>query len=74
MRLAQLQQPLKASAAAPFRLLLWGHRPALPRLGVDPGCSAVEGRRNASVKSQGAYKLTSKKTLPKKLGAKKTGG
>ncbi len=36
--------------------------------------AAVEGRRNASVKAQGAYKLKKKKTLPKKLGCKKTGG
>lgn len=38
------------------------------------GNAAVEGRRYASVKSQGAYKLRSNKTIPKKLGAKKTGG
>jgi protein phosphatase inhibitor 2 len=36
--------------------------------------AAVEGRRYASVKSQGAYKLKSKKTIAKKMGAKKTGG
>lgn len=36
--------------------------------------SAVEGRRYASVKAQGAYKIKSKKTIPKKMGAKKTGG
>jgi len=35
---------------------------------------AVQGRRYASVKAQGAYRLTNKKTIPKKLGAKKTGG
>ncbi|KAK4139521.1 ribosomal L27 protein-domain-containing protein [Dichotomopilus funicola] len=35
--------------------------------------SAVEGRRYASVKAQGAYKIKSKKTIPKKMGAKKTG-
>ncbi|KAK1750514.1 ribosomal L27 protein-domain-containing protein [Echria macrotheca] len=35
--------------------------------------AAVEGRRYASVKSQGAYKLKNKKTIPKKLGAKRTG-
>ncbi|KAK3905503.1 ribosomal L27 protein-domain-containing protein [Staphylotrichum tortipilum] len=35
--------------------------------------AAVEGRRYASVKSQGAYRLKSKKTIPKKMGAKKTG-
>lgn len=36
--------------------------------------STVGGRRYASTKSQGAYKLKSKKTIPKKMGAKKTGG
>lgn len=36
--------------------------------------AAVLGRRYASVKSQGAYRVKSKKTIPKKLGAKKTGG
>ncbi|KAJ4286878.1 hypothetical protein N0V88_007892 [Collariella sp. IMI 366227] len=35
--------------------------------------AAVEGRRYASVKSQGAYRLKSKKTIMKKMGAKKTG-
>ncbi|KAK3291763.1 ribosomal L27 protein-domain-containing protein [Chaetomium fimeti] len=35
--------------------------------------STVGGRRYASTKSQGAYKLKSKKTIPKKMGAKKTG-
>lgn len=36
--------------------------------------AAVEGRRYASVKSQGAYKLKNKKTIAKKMGSKKTGG
>ncbi len=36
--------------------------------------AAVEGRRHASVKSQGAYILRDSSTIPKKLGAKKTGG
>jgi large subunit ribosomal protein L27 len=35
---------------------------------------AVEGRRYASVKSQGAYKIRDSSTIPKKMGAKKTGG
>lgn len=34
----------------------------------------VEGRRGAKVKSQGAYKYKPKRTIPKKLGAKRTGG
>lgn len=32
------------------------------------------GRRQASVKAQGAYKKKSKRGIPKKLGAKRTGG
>lgn len=34
----------------------------------------VQGRRQASVKAQGAYKKKSKRGIPKKLGAKRTGG
>jgi large subunit ribosomal protein L27 len=34
----------------------------------------IEGRRQASVKAQGAYKKKSKRGIPKKLGAKRTGG
>jgi hypothetical protein len=34
----------------------------------------IEGRRHASVKAQGAYKKKSKRGIPKKLGAKRTGG
>lgn len=33
----------------------------------------VEGQRFAAVKAQGAYRLKNKKTLPKKLGAKRVG-
>lgn len=38
------------------------------------GNGVVEGRRYASVKSQGAYRIPNKKTIGKKLGAKKSGG
>lgn len=43
---------------------------------VSPAAAnaAVEGRRYASVKSQGAYRLKNKKTIAKKMGSKKTGG
>lgn len=44
------------------------------RLDVVTGGAVAEGRRHASVKAQGAYRLKNKKTIPKKLGAKKTGG
>lgn len=41
---------------------------------AHPADGAVEGRRYASVKSQGAYRIPNKKTIAKKLGAKKSGG
>lgn len=90
MHLARLQGPLQRAAACsgrPFSAVL---RPTtttatttttlegrLAQLRIaSPAVanSAVEGRRYASVKSQGAYRLKSKKTIAKKMGAKKTGG
>ncbi|RDA90241.1 hypothetical protein CP533_6869 [Ophiocordyceps camponoti-saundersi (nom. inval.)] len=44
-----------------------------PLLRIPCGPWAALGRRQASVRSQGAYKKKSKRTIPKKLGAKKTG-
>jgi hypothetical protein len=44
------------------------------RIGVGATSAVVEGRRHASVKSQGAYRLRDSSTIPKKLGAKKSGG
>ncbi|ROV91124.1 hypothetical protein VSDG_07827 [Cytospora chrysosperma] len=80
MRLAQLQRPLQAAAItrtcrptlSTFTLSI---RPSIPAPSQIPtaGNAAVEGRRFAAVKSQGAYKIPNKKTLPKKLGAKKSG-
>ncbi|KAF3771150.1 hypothetical protein M406DRAFT_320658 [Cryphonectria parasitica EP155] len=82
MRLPQLQRPLQAAVIsggcrpvlATFTLPI---RPAIPSLPIPTrsadGNGVVEGRRYASVKSQGAYRIPNKKTLPKKLGAKKTG-
>ena len=62
--------------------VIWQLQEALAglRIGGGPVCRrvapavAVEGRRYASVKSQGAYRLRDSSTVPKKLGAKKTGG
>lgn len=85
MHLARLQRPLQraaASSALPFNAVLlptattaleerFGH---LRISSPNNANAAVEGRRYATVKSQGAYKLKSKKTIPKKMGAKKTGG
>ncbi|KAL7625816.1 hypothetical protein AAE478_005039 [Parahypoxylon ruwenzoriense] len=77
MRIAQLQRPMAAAAsyiprttsATTIRQL----RDALGHLRIGATNAAVEGRRHASVKSQGAYRLRDSGTIPKKLGAKKTG-
>ncbi|CCC13881.1 hypothetical protein SMACR_07950 [Sordaria macrospora] len=87
MHLAQLRQPLTRAAANSCHSVcrlptthssvsataLLSEQFAHLRIGPTSSNVAVEGRRYASVKAQGAYKLTAKKTIPKKLGAKKTG-
>ncbi|KAK4239531.1 ribosomal L27 protein-domain-containing protein [Achaetomium macrosporum] len=86
MHLARLQRPLQRAAASgsrPFSAVLRAttitrtsleERLAHLRISSPTAANAaVEGRRYASVKSQGAYKVKSKKTIPKKMGAKKTG-
>jgi len=83
MHLIQLRRPFQRAAVNGCRqltpvvqssLLSLSQRFAQLRIDVALGNTAVQGRRYASVKSQGAYRLTNKKTIPKKLGAKKTGG
>lgn len=66
------------SFVLPIRPAMIGPPSCSPRL---PGASGarlpqqgVEGRRYASVKSQGQYKIPNKKTIAKRLGAKRTGG
>lgn len=85
MRLPQLQRPLQAAVITnggyrpvmtTFTLPI---RPVIPSVPVTAARSAdgsafVAGRRYASVKAQGAYRIPNKKTLAKKLGAKRTGG
>ncbi|KAL2196612.1 ribosomal L27 protein-domain-containing protein [Corynascus similis CBS 632.67] len=84
MHLARLQRPLQRAAASTARPLSAVLRPTtttsleerfahLRLPSPNTSNAVVEGRRYASVKSQGAYKLKSKKTIPKKMGAKKTG-
>ncbi|KAK1778694.1 ribosomal L27 protein-domain-containing protein [Copromyces sp. CBS 386.78] len=87
MHLAQLRQPLTRAAANSCHSVcrlptthssvsataLLSDQFAHLRIGPTSSNVAVQGRRYASVKAQGAYKLTAKKTIPKKLGAKKTG-
>ena len=85
MHLARLQGPLQRAAASsgrPFSAVLRTTTTttlenSFARLRITSPAAAnaaVEGRRHASVKSQGAYRLKSKKTIAKKMGAKKTGG
>ncbi|KZL74621.1 50S ribosomal protein L27, partial [Colletotrichum tofieldiae] len=76
MRLFQLQQPLRAAAAGLLRTtapIQSSTSTAAQLLRADAANALVAGRRYASVKSQGAYKLAPKRTIPKKLGAKRTG-
>ncbi|KAK2060638.1 ribosomal protein L27 [Colletotrichum caudatum] len=76
MRLFQLQQPLRAAAAGLLRTtapIQTSTSTAAQLLRADAANALVAGRRYASVKSQGAYKLAPKRTIPKKLGAKRTG-
>ncbi|KAI0398946.1 ribosomal L27 protein-domain-containing protein [Xylaria palmicola] len=79
MRVTQLSRPLVAAASGITRSTA---TPSLRhvqdvfaqlRIGAGATSTAVEGRRHASVKSQGAYRLRDSSTIPKKLGAKKTG-
>lgn len=77
MRLTQLRRPVVAAATnglarcAPGPVK--GLQAALAQLRIGGPGPGVEGRRYASVKSQGAYKLRDSSTIPKKLGAKKSG-
>ncbi|KAI8623928.1 ribosomal L27 protein-domain-containing protein [Xylariaceae sp. FL1651] len=79
MRVTQLRRPIVAAAsgiARPTSTPTLRHlQDVFTQLRIGAGASnaVVEGRRHASVKSQGAYKLRDSSTIPKKLGAKKTG-
>lgn len=82
MQLTQLRRPVQAAALSTtgYRPLVLTSftlpiRPATQQpSSLIPEKNGVEGRRYASVKSQGAYKMSNKKTIAKKLGAKRTGG
>ncbi|KAL5606628.1 hypothetical protein BROUX41_003026 [Berkeleyomyces rouxiae] len=80
MNLSQLQRPFAAVASGFTRsrlassLLLVRERPALSaQRNINAMNVIAEGRRNATVKAQGAYKHRPKRTHPKKMGAKRTG-
>lgn len=81
MQLITLRRPIQAAAvnccrpqAAASPACSLSDRFALLRLDAGHSSTGISGRRWAAVKSQGAYKLKNKKTIPKKLGAKRTGG
>lgn len=77
MRIAQLQRPIVAATSGISRApstTIRQLRDVFGQLRIGANNAAVEGRRNAAVKSQGAYKLRDSSTIPKKLGAKKSGG
>ena len=82
MRLPQLQRPLGAVASG-FSIRIGASSNFAPiwtqwRAGVAAQLGnsnvLVEGRRGAKVKAQGHYVYKPKRTHPKKLGAKRTGG
>ncbi|KAI0471497.1 ribosomal L27 protein-domain-containing protein [Xylariaceae sp. FL0804] len=77
MRIAQLQRPVAAAASCLARTNPTAALRQLPdafaQLRIGASNAALEGRRYASVKAQGAYKIRSTRTIPKKMGAKKTG-
>ncbi|KAI1348399.1 ribosomal L27 protein-domain-containing protein [Xylaria sp. FL0043] len=81
MRVTQLRRPLVAATSGITRSTttptIRHVQDVFAQLRIGAGATnanaVVEGRRHASVKSQGAYKLRDSSTIPKKLGAKKTG-
>ncbi|KAL7795289.1 ribosomal L27 domain-containing protein [Trichoderma ceciliae] len=70
MRLFTIQRPILAVVAGISRPSVANN--VVP-LGAQLANALVEGRRNASVKAQGAYRKKSKRGIPNKLGAKRTG-
>ncbi|KAL2891059.1 54S ribosomal protein L2, mitochondrial [Ceratocystis lukuohia] len=80
MSLSQLQRPFAAVVSGFARpllsssLLLARERPTVSfQCKINAMNLIAEGRRNATVKAQGAYKHRPKRTHPKKMGAKRTG-
>ncbi|KAI0883124.1 ribosomal L27 protein-domain-containing protein [Annulohypoxylon maeteangense] len=77
MRIAQLQRPIAAAASSVTRTTatttIRQLRESLGQLRIGASNIAVEGRRHATHQSQGSYRLKDTSTLPKKLGAKKSG-
>lgn len=70
MRFLTLQRPIMAAVAGAVRPQASTSAPRIAQLANE----LIQGRRYASVKAQGAYKKKSKRGIPNKLGAKRTGG
>lgn len=70
MRFLTMQRPVMAAVTGLSRTTF---TPAVPS-GAQLANALVQGRRYASVKTQGAYRKKSKRGIPNKLGAKRTGG
>jgi len=72
MRFLTMQRPLVAAAGSFFQSATSRTVPVAAQAALG-NAALVQGVRYASVKSQGAYKKKSKRGIPKKLGAKRTG-
>jgi hypothetical protein len=70
MRFLAIQRPFAAAVSGLTRASV----PFAAPQGGQLTNSLVQGWRFASVKAQGAYKKRNTKGIPKKLGAKRTGG
>ncbi|KAI1323654.1 ribosomal L27 protein-domain-containing protein [Xylariaceae sp. FL0255] len=73
MRLTQLRRPIVAASSAISRSTTIPAIRQVQDVFAQLNLNNIDGRRHASVKSQGAYKLRDSSTIPKKLGAKKSG-
>ncbi|KAL6876088.1 ribosomal L27 domain-containing protein [Trichoderma longibrachiatum] len=73
MRFLSIQRPLLAAAVAGISRPSVAVSGLIAPIGAQLANALVDGRRNASVKAQGAYKKKSKRGIPNKLGAKRTG-
>lgn len=74
MRLLKMQLPIRAAVSGLLRPAVTLTADCAPRARIEINNALVSGRRYASVKAQGQYKKQPKRSIPKKLGAKRTGG
>jgi hypothetical protein len=74
MRFLTMQRPLLAAAVSNCISIGRPTVAAVAPRSVQLANVLALGRRHASVKAQGAYRKKCKRGIPKKLGAKRTGG